>query len=621
MADYVNAEVVVPDINGWLQTLNSYAVSASSSATDLADKLSSHSGITYDFDTDFKRHTPNIEVSRPARISSPSLSLPDRIKPSDLILEVPNLNLSDTNEPILEATSPSLNLPNTPSELSVSLPDKNFTLDLDKEFPVAPVSDLPDVPTLITLDLPDPINIANPIFEGVLPDSSSIIVPGNIFSYNENFYNSDLLDKVKSELSDRLSESTGLNPAVEAALWNRERDREQTALLQNERTLLTERASSGLSRPSGATLAALDEIVQQNQNKIIELSREIMIKQAELEQDNIKFSIQQSISLENILLREHNNVQQRSFEVARYIQDIAIELYKALISKYNSEVEAYKASAAVFQARIQAELSKVEIYKAEIDAQKVRGEINEQNINVYLAQIDAIKSTVDIYKIKVSAVSEELRAEGLKIDAYKTEVDAYSSSASAKAEEYRAYSENIKGELAKVDVFDSQVKAFATRLEGYSISKNLEIKQAELKMEGESLRIKKYLADIEGFISEVNADQQIYKNSVDIFRGELQAYLADVNYNISVSDIALKESEIITDQNKFEANSSIEKIKIKANQINSENDGRIEGLKAAGNIHSQLAVSSLNAVNVSASAGGEINVELSEHYQHSLSTS
>jgi hypothetical protein len=445
-----------------------------------------------------------------------------------------------------------------------------------------------------------------------------LVVPGVTFSWSESAYSDDLLTKVKSELFTRLDGGTGISPVVEEAIWNRGRDRESKAALLAERTLLEDRAGQGFSRPTGSMMSALDQVIQDTQGKIIELSREIMIKQAELEQENIKTSIQQTIALEDLLLREKNNISQRQFEAAKYMQDIAVEIFKISVSKYNSEVEAYKAFSAAYTSRVQAELSKIEIFKAQIDAEKLKGDINEQNIKIYVAQLEGVKSNVEVYKALISAVSEKLKAEALKIEVYKSDVEAYATGVKAKAEEYSMYSEQIKGELAKVSIYESKVKAFTSRIQAYAAQNEVTIKKADAEVNIQELNVKKYSADIDAFIKQVQADQLIYQSAVDLYKGQAEMYLADVGMTRSSAELALKQSENVITQNKYKADIGIQNAQISLESLKGAYGASLQAKIAAGSIYQGIGTSALNAINVSASLQGQANVSLSESYDHQL---
>jgi hypothetical protein len=608
----IDASVTVPSIDGWLNTLNDYASDAISAAGRTADSLNSFYPAPLIPEVTFDPIDVGASLGVATRPVKPTVNLGTRNPPSPPDITTPTVVLG--TEPVFNEPDPSINLPTVPDPLNISLPVKDFTINYNYTYPVSPDTNLPDVPTLLSLSLPtlDTINVID--FNLDFPTSNSLVIPGMTFSFSESNYSDVLLTSVKDALITRLAGGTGLTPAVEAAIWNRGRDREQTASLQAERTLLVDRAQSGFSRPTGAAMAALDRVIADTQDKIIDLSRDIMIKQAELEQENVKHAIQQTVALEDILVREHMAINQRKFEVAKYVQDIQIELFKTAVTKYTSEVEAYRAFTQSYQLRVQAELNKVEIYKAKLDAEKLKGDINEQGIRLYIAQLDGIKTNVDIYKSLIQTVSEKIKNEGLKLEAYRTDIEAYGEAVKAKASEYTIYSEQIKGELAKVEVFDSKVKAFSSKIQAYAASSDVRIKKADIESNIQELNIKKYSADVEAFIQQVKADQLIYQSAIDIYKGESEIYLADISANRAQTDLVLKVADNTITQNKYKADLSMQNAGITLQSLIASYSATLEGKKAAGSIYSQIGASALSAINVSASVGGQVAMSASESH-------
>lgn len=84
---------------------------------------------------------------------------------------------------------------------------------------------------------------------------------------------------------------TGINPAVEAALWERSRAR---ILKQAERDMASTQekyARAGWPLPPGAMLHDIAMIRQDSRDKLAEQSREIAIKSFEAELENVRFAI------------------------------------------------------------------------------------------------------------------------------------------------------------------------------------------------------------------------------------------------------------------------------------------------------------------------------------------
>lgn len=609
--------VTVPSIDKWLRTLNDYANSAIVSASFVANNLTDTFVDQYNPDIQFESTATNVSINHPTKPDIPTLPLVDRVLPAAPTID--SISVDIGTAPVFNIDSPSVNLPSVPSPLDISLPVKNFTVDIDFDFPVTPDTTLPNVPTLLELNIPAAQSLAIPTFDIDFPTSNSLVVPGITFGFSETSYSDTLLTTVKDSLISRLTTSTGLSPIIENAIWDRGRDRESRAILLAENNLLADQVAKGFSRPIAAQRAALESLYQESQSKIIDLSRDIMIKQAELEQENIKTSIQQTIALEDLLIKEHSTISQRSFEVAKYIQDISIELFKVEVSKFTAEVTAYQAFASAYQARVQAELSKIEIFKAQIEAEKLKGDVNEQNIRLYLARIEGVKSNVEIFKSLIAAVSEKIRAESLKLESYRTDVDAYSSAVKAKADEFGIYSEQIKGELAKVEVFDSQVKAFTSRIQAYSSASDIILKKAEVDTNISELNIKKYESQLDAFIKQVQADQLTYQSAIDLYKGELTSYQADLALNTAIANLEIKNSENIITQNKYKADLGISNAQITLESIKGAYNAMISARQSAGSIYQAIGSSALSAINVSAAVSGQVALQGSESHNYNVS--
>ena len=613
----IDVSVTSPDIDAYFNLMEDYASSAISSANQAANSLLGFSPTQYTPNVTFESINTNIAQNTATRPNFPSLSVSTRNSPSAPSLTYPTIAIG--NAPTFTEADPSINLPSVPSPLDIEAPVKDFDINIDYDYPIAPDTTLPDVPTMEALNIPTALSLNIPEFSLEFPTSNGIVIPGITFSFTEERYDSPLLSSVKDELLARLSGGTGLNPIVEEALWNRGRDRESRASILAEQSLLSDAVSRGFSRPAGSIQSALDQIIQETQSKIIDLSREIMIKQAELEQENIKTSIQQVISLEDILIREHQQVIQRSFEVAKYVQDLAIELFKVQVTLYTTEVEAYRAFAAAYETKVRAELAKIEIFKAQLEAEKLKGEINEQNIRIYLARIDGVKQNVEIYKALISAVSERLRSEELKLQVYKTDIEAYSETVKSKAIEFNMYSEQIKGEMAKVEIFDSKVKAFTSRVQAYASQAGVSMKKADTEVALEDLKIKKYSADIDAFIKQVQADQLVHQSAVDVYKGQAQIYMSDITANSAVAELALKQAENTIAQNKYKADAGIQNAQITLESIKSAYQALLQAKTNAGSIFQSIGTSALGAINVSAAVQGQVGIHASENHNYNTS--
>lgn len=550
---------------------------------------------------------------------TPVLNLPDAPDAPTVNLTIPTFpsdfvagDLYEYNEnnvgavPTLDADLPVINLPAQPGALEAEAPSDAPTITTDFVYPDSPEYTLPVVPKFEELNIPEAPAITIPDFELDLPTPPvDLVAPGLTFDFQEVEYTSALMDALKAELLDRIQNGgTGLHPDIEQAIWDRARNREDQNAIRSENQINVEQAAKGFTRPSGAHMAALDQLAQETQNKNADLSREIAIKQAELEQENIKFALQTSLALEQTYLQIHNDIQQRAFEVEKYMQQVAIELYKAAIERYNVELEIYKTYSQAFESRVRAELAKSEIFRSEVEAQKLIGDINIQYVELYKAQLQGINTSIEVYRAELDAVKSQIEAEGLQIENFKALVDAFSAQVQAKASEYQMYSAAVQGEMSKVDIYDKQVRAFVSRVDAYSKQSDIEINRVNSDIELEGLRLKSYLARLDGHVKDVQAQSAVANAQLDAFRSEALAYEAVVKAETSRLDGESKVYDLEIQRARYAA-----EVELKNASINIENAANsvkliLEALKSGASVGSSLSAASLSAMNIGAQISG-----------------
>lgn len=138
---------------------------------------------------------------------------------------------------------------------------------------------------------------------------------------------------LRTMLETRINGGTGLDATVEAAIWNRAREREAaTAQAQVDEATLQDEAL-GFDFPTGALNARLEAVGQEYHNKVSGINRDIAIKQADLEQQNLRDAIPALQALYGFIVTQD------------------VEHWKALISQ-NEATKNYVLQAASLNANI-----------------------------------------------------------------------------------------------------------------------------------------------------------------------------------------------------------------------------------------------------------------------------
>jgi len=139
---------------------------------------------------------------------------------------------------------------------------------------------------------------------------------------------------------------TGLPAAVEAAIWDRARAREDRTAVRSESELFTTFASKGFPIPPGAQQMLVKEIQQANQKSANALSRDIAIKQAEFELENIRFAISTGANLHMAVMSAASNYMNTIINVASTSNAKAGTLVQAITTLHNLTLSYYQAEMA-----------------------------------------------------------------------------------------------------------------------------------------------------------------------------------------------------------------------------------------------------------------------------------
>jgi len=220
-------------------------------------------------------------------------------------------------------------------------------------------------------------------------------------------YSSALLTDVKSVLEGLINNwrSSGLNPVIEQELWDRGRERTTATMLGKIAGIKRNFARSGWAMPQGDESEQIFQAQEEAAEADVTESRSIAVAQADLEQKNLQFSIQQAANLEGVLGNMYTAIQGMMVEAEKSrvstlndINKINVEVFKELVSAdvafAQGKLGMYDTDAKVFGELVQAESAKisaqVQVQGAEINYNVKKGEFSievaKANIATMLAQ-------------------------------------------------------------------------------------------------------------------------------------------------------------------------------------------------------------------------------------------
>ncbi len=427
-------------------------------------------------------------------------------------------------------------------------------------------------------------------------------------------YGSALLDSLTANIRSRLDGGTGLDPAIEALIWDRGRDRESSTAANAMAEVSRNAEARGFSLPTGAMHAQLREAQRNMYAKSSEISRDVMVKQAELAQANAKHAIEQGVALEGQLIDYANQVEQRTFDAAKYVAQNAVDVYNTLVGAYKANLERYATAVATFRGLIDAERAKVEAYTAEVTAERTKVEANQAVIDQYKALIESRTAVIEQYKGELSAVQTLVEVDKLRIESYGERVKAYATEVNTETVRAEVFKAQIQGNQALADIFRTSVEAYSAGLRAKGDLARASADVFDAKARGYASRVQAYGA-------RVNAAGEQARTLIAAAGLQVDVAKAQVEQNTSQNQLAIEGYRATISL--YEANKSIafQKAKVLSDNYYTLKSLVADASKVAAQVNAQLAASAYGTIRASASVSGADSTNTQFNYSGRTSDS
>ena len=513
-------------------------------------------------------------------------------EPSALVLETPTVDISEFTEvapDILMPTAPVLtygSLPIIPQVAEVAVPD-------------APIVVMPDEPTFMQLSTVSfgGIDLHLDWLSKLENIPTLTLASPTPFSYTPGAeYESSLLSSLKGILADRLLGSTGLPDAVEAAIWNRARDRETKISLANEAEIMRQSEALGFQLPSGVMAAQLRAAQQDYYDKASTLSRDVAIKQAELEQTNMQQTVTVAMQLEGTLIESYWKAEQFAFEAAKTLADNAVAIYNTAVEGYKGLLAGYQTYASAYKTIIDSEMTKVEVYKAELSAEQTKAQINMSLVQQYKASIEASLANVEVFKAQVSAAQTLIQLEQAKIAAAGEQVRGFVASVNAETAKVEAYKAGIQAEQTKSEIFKTKAQAFSAQVGAEAERSRAELGRYTALVQAKSAEWDGYKTRVQAEGERIRALGLQSSALLDGFKAQAGVVEAQASMQTKVWESRVKE---------YEASQSIalQSAKINTDTYMTTRQMALDASKVAAQASAQLASSALGQYHFGESNG------------------
>lgn len=530
------------------------------------------------------------------RVTLPSApSLPD--------IDVPAL-APTPSEPAFNLTYAKVAAPDAPMPTRPDLPEAELAAI---EIPDAPA--LPDIddPTLYEIRLPALPDLTIPEFEGVRP-TFDLEPPRRTFNWQATAYDSSLLDTVKSRLADMTVNGLGLPPDVEQAIFERTRGREDAVTLQAQQEAESALAARGLRQPAGLLQRMLGRIAAESRQRTSAANRELGIEVARINVDTVKTAIAQAVALEVALIGANTANNELALRGAQAEQQVAIDLFNSAVALHNAEVEAFKADASVFEARIRAESAVIDQYKAQVDAQKVIGDVNESLIRGLAERLRARQVLVDIYRANIEGArakgeynTQLLNQRRLRLETFGADVDAWAKQQQGYAIAVDAELKNLGGQEVLANVFGKRVEAWRAIGSGY-------YEQARLRLDSQVKQLEHYRAQLQGALIDSQTQQAAADTKLRAYTTDAAVFGTQAQVSALEGDHADRQQRMRIEAANLRIGTVQRSLEQTANYALKVIDQQIEVLKGKASVVAQLAASSQSGVNFGASYSGSMSI-------------
>lgn len=428
-------------------------------------------------------------------------------------------------DPALTTTELTVEAPTVPDFPDVPKIEDNFTMP---DFPANPGVTLPTAPIMGNYTIPEfQSDITISQFSDTVPEIDLTPIAEvdivSMFSYLVGDFKPQI-SEVKEILLTRINEGgTGLPADIEADIWNRNLERDQQALQDAVDETTAQWAKMGFTLPDGILAHSVLALNNEYVNKRLDASRDIAIKQAELEQININEALKLVTAIEdsyNGVMVQYANVCTNAMKTAA---NVALSLHNSVVQYYNLLIDSYKAKSEVYKTLVEARRADAEVYKTRVEGIGQAIAADEAKVRVYVAEIGGEEA-------KLKAYESELKSTATRIEAMKAWLDMGRTRMELFGAETRALNERYSG----------QIESFKTALLAWSNNSDRMWKEKDISLRAQTVQLEAKLKQLELGIKNyewrLDLDLEKMKTVTGVGAHVVAGALAAANVSASISE-------------------------------------------------------------------------------------
>jgi hypothetical protein len=476
-------------------------------------------------------------------------------------------------------------------------------LDLEFVEPTPPVAGYGSPPILDELNLPVYVPPVLPVFGEDAP-SFDLTPPDPIIQWREPEYVGQVSPEVQAVLEAMLAGGTGIPVATETAIWERARDREAQSAEAGIVAATEEWAARGFSYPPGRLNGQVIALRDAANEKLNGVSREVAIKQADLEQANRQFAVTAGINFEQLFVNIFLAVTGRNFEIAKFQVETQIQVYNLQVTAFNVEQQVFAQKILLYKAQLEAALYDIKAFEALVSAEKAKADMNIAKIQAFDSSVKAFNSQVEAYNSLIKAEIAKAEFEKNKVEIFKAEIEAQVAGIQGQKAAFDAYDSRVKGEAAKAQLEEANAQAYTARVRGIGEKANVLVKEIDAEIAVQRIDLDWAVARLQRITTqsaqELNAMQArlasyqaVNTKAIAKFDAESRSKQAELQAQVEFSRVAVARYSAM-----------LEQWRARTQQVTAFAQINSESLRAAGTIASNLAAGAMAGTHVSAGLSG-----------------
>lgn len=488
--------------------------------------------------------------------------------------------------------APNVSVPSRPADLDVTLDPVTV--------PQAPAFVMPADPVLYALDLPTIPDLQIPVFSGVRP-TMNLQAPTDGINWSYQTYDTTEINTIKGQLHAMTINGLALPAAIEQAIFDRARGREDLLGEQQVQEATRALASRGLRQPAGLFARTLDRIRTTARIASSGASRDLAVEIAKENIEAIKFGLSQAILLESTLLQQHVAIQGLLLDAAKAAHAALVSIFEAQVTLHNAQWEGFKAEAQVYESTLRALATQVDILKARIDAEKVKGDINEGLVRAYGEKVRALSSLADMYRAQVEAAKaqgeinvQRLEQVRIRLQAYGIDVDAY-------GKQWDAFKTQTDAEATGIRYYEALGNVYGNRVQAVRAIGDIQNQRTQSQIAANGQTLDLFKTTLAGIGMRVQAQVANVDAATKVFSAETALFGTEGQVSAAESAAADRTASLQMDQARLHFDGAVQNAKIAADFGIKRAELAIEGSRGASQVWGQLAASVLSGVNLGAS--------------------